>query len=111
MPPVNRNNLKRQPISVVPSRMQLVNADGTPTRSGQLLLEQSVQTTVGYGASGEANTAGMADGAYFTVQAGEGGEILYQLQNGEWHYIAGTMWGTLSPDQRPTNLGPNDAGF
>ena len=37
---------------------------------------------------------------------------IYQLQNGTtWQYLAGTMWGTLSPDQRPTDLGTHDAGF
>lgn len=38
-------------------------------------------------------------------------EVIYQNQNGAWHYLAGTMWGTLSPDQRPTDLGPFDGGF
>jgi hypothetical protein len=28
-----------------------------------------------------------------------------------WQYVAGTMWGTLVPDQRPTDLGVHDAGF
>ena len=37
--------------------------------------------------------------------------VLYYTDGGEWHYLAGTMWGTLSPDQRPTDLGVNDAGF
>ena len=38
--------------------------------------------------------------------------VLYQNQVVGWQYIAGTMWGTLSPDQRPTDLGPaGDAGF
>jgi hypothetical protein len=37
--------------------------------------------------------------------------VIYQLQAGVWHYLAGTMWGTLVPDQRPTDLGANDAGF
>jgi hypothetical protein len=36
---------------------------------------------------------------------------LYQNQLGQWVYIAGTMWGTISPDQRPTDLGMFDAGF
>ena len=36
---------------------------------------------------------------------------MYQLQGGVWHYIAGTMYGTMSPDQRPTDLGVNDGGF
>lgn len=33
-------NPKRTPIPVVPMTMKIVNPDGTPTRSGQLLLEQ-----------------------------------------------------------------------
>lgn len=42
--------------------------------------------------------------------------VLYQLMQVSgptpvWQYIAGTMWGTLSPDQRPTDLGVHDAGF
>ena len=36
---------------------------------------------------------------------------LYQHQAGFWQYVAGTMWGTFSPDQRPTDLGTHDAGF
>jgi hypothetical protein len=36
---------------------------------------------------------------------------MFQNQLGHWVYIAGTMWGTLSPDQRPTDLGIYDAGF
>ena len=37
--------------------------------------------------------------------------VIYQQQANAWHFLAGTMWGTLSPDQRPTDLGANDAGF
>lgn len=37
--------------------------------------------------------------------------VIYSNIDGAWHYVAGTMWGTLSPDQRPTDLGVNDAGF
>jgi hypothetical protein len=37
--------------------------------------------------------------------------VMYQNQGGVWHYIGGTMWGTYSPDQRPTDLGTNDVGF
>ena len=37
--------------------------------------------------------------------------VMYQNQGGTWHYVGGTMFGTLSPDQRPTDLGTNDAGF
>jgi hypothetical protein len=108
---VNENNLKSTPIPVVSARMQIVNSDGTPTRSGMLLLQQMQQQNfVGYGLAGSADQANMPDGSYFTIE-GDNDEILYQLQNGEWHYIAGTMWGTLNPDQRPQKLGPNDAGF
>jgi hypothetical protein len=39
------------------------------------------------------------------------GGVIYQNQNNVWKYLAGTMWGTLSPDQRPTDLGVNDGGF
>src|SRR5262252_2487822 len=39
------------------------------------------------------------------------GEVTYQLQAGIWWYIAGKMFGTLSPDQRPTDLGTSDGGF
>lgn len=39
------------------------------------------------------------------------GNVVYQNQGGTWYYSAGTMSGTLSPDQRPTDLGANDAGF
>jgi hypothetical protein len=38
--------------------------------------------------------------------------VLYQSQaSGIWEFVAGTMWGTLVPDQRPTDLGTHDAGF
>lgn len=39
------------------------------------------------------------------------GNVMYQLQIGVWLYLGGEMWGTLSPDQRPTDLGVNDTGF
>lgn len=104
-------NQKQSPIPVVPRQMQIVNADGTPTRSGQLLLQQLQKTMVGYGAAGDlANATDVQDGMIFVVQ-GDNDEVLYQYQGGAWHYVAGTMWGTLSPDQRPVGLGANDAGF
>jgi len=108
---LNRNNLKQSPIPAVSSRMKITNPDGTPTRGGQLLLEQlqNVPSVTGYGVAGGAPTD-MPDGSFYVVESG-GAEVLYQLQNGEWHYVAGTMWGTLSPDQRPVGLGANDAGF
>src|SRR4029453_5478762 len=51
----------------------------------------------------------MPDGAMWVET--DRGNVLYQLQNGVWWYIAGTMFGTLSPDQRPADLGVPDAGF
>lgn len=54
-------------------------------------------------------TATLTDGALWCET--DRGNVLYQLQNGVWWYIAGTMFGTLSPDQRPTDLGVRDAGF
>lgn len=39
------------------------------------------------------------------------GSVIYQNQGGVWLYLAGTMWGTMVPDQRPTDLGATDAGF
>ena len=50
------------------------------------------------------------DGALYVEQ--DRGSVLYQNQGGTWVYIAGQMFGTLSPDQRPTDLGPAaDVGF
>lgn len=48
-PAVNLNNLKQTPIPVVPMTMKIVNQDGTPTRQGQLLLEQLQKTGTGSG--------------------------------------------------------------
>jgi hypothetical protein len=52
------NNVKKSPIPVVPRTMKIVNPDGTPTRSGQLLLEQlqsiPAGTTGGGGGGGGA---------------------------------------------------------
>jgi hypothetical protein len=39
------------------------------------------------------------------------GSVIYQNQGGTWIYLAGTMWDTMSPDHRPTDLGVHDAGF
>jgi hypothetical protein len=55
------------------------------------------------------STSTLTDGALWCET--DRGNVLYQLQNGVWWYIAGTMFGTLSPDQRPTDLGVRDAGF
>jgi len=51
----------------------------------------------------------VADGSMY-VESDRGG-VIYQEQAGVWKYLAGTMYGTLSPDQRPTDLGVNDGGF
>ena len=50
----------------------------------------------------------MPDGALY---AETDREVLYVNEGGSWHYLAGTMWGTYSPDQRPADLGPKEAGF
>jgi len=48
------------------------------------------------------------DGAfYFETDRG----ALYEFRYGHWKYVAGIMFGTLNPDQRPTDLGTYDAGF
>jgi hypothetical protein len=67
-------------------------------------------TEVRYGThAGRPNPLDVANGALY-VEFDRGG-VIYQNQNNVWKYLAGTMWGTLSPDQRPTDLGVNDAGF
>lgn len=53
--------------------------------------------------------AALSDGALWVET--DRGNALYQLQTGVWWYIAGTMFGTLVPDQRPADLGVHDAGF
>jgi hypothetical protein len=37
--------------------------------------------------------------------------VLYVSVSGVWKYCAGAMAGTLSPDQKPTDLGADDVGF
>jgi hypothetical protein len=67
-------------------------------------------TEVRYGThAGRPNPLDVVNGALY-VEFDRGG-VIYQNQNNVWKYLAGTMWGTLSPDQRPTDLGVNDAGF
>jgi hypothetical protein len=53
--------------------------------------------------------ARVADGALWAET--DRGNVLYQLHAGLWWYVAGTMFGTLSPDQRPADLGVRDVGF
>lgn len=103
------NNLKQTPIPAVSRMMKIVNPDGTVNRSGQLLLEQLQAATTLFGASADRPDAGETpDGAIY-VDSDRG--VIYQNQGGEWRYIAGTMYGTLAPDQRPDDLGVNDGGF
>ena len=108
-PSTNRNNLKQSPIPVVSRTMPIVNADGTVTRSGQLLLEQLQPSTTIEGTHADRpDPSTVPDGSIY-VEFDRG--VLYCNENGTWQYIAGTMYATLNPDQRPTDLGPNDAGF
>jgi hypothetical protein len=67
-------------------------------------------TEVRYGThAGRPNPLDVVNGALY-VEFDRGG-VIYQNQNNVWKYLAGTMFGTLVPDQRPTDLGVNDAGF
>ena len=89
--------------------MPIVNPDGTVTRSGQLLLEQLQAPGTTYGSHADRPDPGsVADGTvYIEFERGS----VYQNQDGVWQYITGTMWATLSPDLRPTDLGTHDGGF
>ena len=108
-PSANRNNLKQSPIPVVSRTMPIVNSDGTVTRSGQLLLEQlQPSTTIEGTHANRPDPSTVPDGSLY-VEFDRG--VLYCNENGIWQYIAGTMYALLNPDQRPTDLGPNDAGF
>jgi hypothetical protein len=67
-------------------------------------------TEVRYGThAGRPNPLDVVNGALY-VEFDRGG-VIYQNQNNVWKYLAGTMWGTLSPDQRPADLGVDDGGF
>jgi hypothetical protein len=102
-------NTKQSPIPVVPRTMKLVNPDGTVTRSGQLLLEQTQAPSATQGThASRPDPKQVPDGALYTESDRT---VLYYASGGEWHYLAGEMYGTLNPDQRPTDLGVNDAGF
>ena len=108
-PSTNRNNVKQTPIPVVSRTMPIVNADGTVTRSGQLLLEQlQASTTIEGTHANRPDPSTVPDGSIY-VEFDRG--ALYCNENGTWQYIAGTMYALLNPDQRPTDLGANDAGF
>jgi hypothetical protein len=77
-------------------------------RLGQMANRQRWIVTYGFHAN-RPDPAVMPDGALYVEW--DRPFVVYQVQGGVWHYIAGTMFGTLSPDQRPTDLGANDAGF
>jgi hypothetical protein len=71
-------------------------------------------TPVQYGPhSARPNPATIVQGALYVE--GDRGGVIYQVESPAgtnlWQYLAGTMWGTLVPDQRPTDLGVHDAGF
>lgn len=73
--PNRPNNLKQTPIPVVPRTMKIVNPDGTPTRSGQLLLEQlqaAVSTAGGGGGGGgqEGDATGPVTGFTSAAEVG-----------------------------------------
>jgi len=55
------------------------------------------------------STADLPNGAFWVET--DRGNVIYENQGGVWKYVAGSMWGTLSPDQRPADLGANDNGF
>ena len=109
-PAVNVNNLKQTPIPVISRQMAIVNPDdGTITRAGQLLLQQLQAPEVTQGThSGRPDASSVPDGALYVENDRS---VLYYNYQGTWEYLAGTMWGTLNPDQRPTDLGVHDGGF
>jgi hypothetical protein len=77
-------------------------------RTGRLVNQQRRLITYGPHAD-RPDTGIMPPGALYMETDRSG--VIYQNVDGVWQYVAGTMWGTLSPDQRPTDLGANDGGF
>jgi len=129
-----------KPLLVPPYRAALLtNADGSPvTRAGPngdgdpiaterqwYLFWQAAAQQINDGSNALAELAGLVDygnhadrpdpqfatnGALYVEW--DRGSVIYQNQGGTWQYIAGTMSGTLVPDQRPADLGPAaDVGF
>lgn len=71
---------------------------------------QKVAKLVTWGTAGDRpDPSTMPDGALYAETDRSG--VIYQNQGGVWVYLTGTMWGTLNPDARPTDLGPVDSGF
>jgi hypothetical protein len=102
-------------IITPPYRTPLGNGSGT-TKDWWLFwknlgdLGNAGMKMLTYGAHGDRpDAAGMPNGALYIET--DRGDVIYQAQAGIWHYLAGLMFGTLVPDQRPTDLGVNDAGF
>jgi hypothetical protein len=54
-------------------------------------------------------TANIPKGALYVET--DRGNVIYQMQGAAWWYLAGIMAGTVSPDQRPADLGANDVDF
>lgn len=104
-------------IVTPPYRTSLLNQGGTTTTKDWWLFWKNLgdlgnagMKMLTWGGHFDKPVAGdMPDGAIY-VESDRSG-VIYQNQGGEWHYLAGTMWGTISPDTRPTDLGVNDTGF
>src|SRR5262245_49736042 len=77
-------------------------------RTGRLVNQQKRLITYGPHAD-RPDTGIMPTGALYIET--DRGNVIYQNIDGNWQYLTGTMWGTVSPDQRPTDLGVHDAGF
>lgn len=77
-------------------------------RTGRLVNQQRRLITYGPHA-GRPDTDIMPPGALYMET--DRSDVIYQNIDGTWQYLTGTMWGTLDPDQRPTDLGANDGGF
>jgi len=113
---------------VPPFRAPLISDQASENGSGQVttsrawyLFFENLSRTVGIQGgmvnSGThqdrlaAATADLPDGAFWVESDPPGGGVIYQVRGGRWYYVAGTKWGTFSPDQRPTDLGADDAGY
>lgn len=70
-------------------------------RPGSRLIADTHANKVKYPASSYPN------GWYYETDR----TVLYASINTQWKYVAGTMYGTLSPDTKPTDLGVLDTGF
>jgi hypothetical protein len=112
-------------ITTPPFRTSLLTANGVPfatdngdiqtTRDWWMYWNQLTDRSNSNSKLAAAGTHGdrpmpgsMPEGAlYYENDRG----VLYANTLGVWQYVAGTMFGTLSPDERPTDLGTHDAGL